>query len=165
LIILGIDPGYATTGFGVIETDGYDFRMLDCGAIITPPGDTLSQRILQTVEDLLSLLEQFHPDQIAIEEIFFSKNVTTALKVAESRGAIIYEFARQGMPVTEYKPNQVKINICGYGSAAKIQVQKMVQILLNLKDLPKPDDAADALAIAICHANHFKNQNPEQNHA
>lgn len=165
MIILGIDPGFATTGFGVIETAGYDFRMLDCGAIITSPADTLSQRITQTVEDLLSLLKQFQPQEVAIEEIFFSKNVTTALKVAESRGAIIYELARQGIQVREYKPNQVKINICGYGSAPKIQVQKMVQILLNLKDLPKPDDAADALAIAICHANHLKHQNLEQNNA
>lgn len=163
MIILGIDPGYATTGFGIIETDGYDFRMLDCGAILTKPTDTLSQRISQTVEDIIFLLKQFQPDEVAIEEIFFSKNVTTALKVAESRGAIIYELARQGKQVTEYKPNQVKMNICGYGAAAKSQVQKMVQILLNLKDLPKPDDAADALAIAICHANHLKNKNLEQN--
>jgi len=162
LIILGIDPGYATTGFGVIETDGYDFRMLDCGVILTPATDSLSQRIKQTVEDLLFLLKQYQPDQVAIEELFFSKNVTTGLKVAESRGAIIYELARQNIQVTEYKPNQVKINICGYGSASKIQVQKMVQMLLNLKDLPKPDDAADALAIAICHANHLKNQNLEK---
>ncbi len=162
MIILGIDPGFATTGFGIIETDGYDFRILDCGAIITLPTHSLSERIRQTVEDLLSLIDTYHPDKVAIEEIFFSKNVTTALKVAESRGAIIYALALRKIQTTEYKPNQVKINICGYGSAPKIQVQKMVQILLNLVELPKPDDAADALAIAICHANHLKNQNLTQ---
>ena len=158
MIILGIDPGFATTGFGVIETDNDDFRLLDYGAITTLPTDSLSKRIQQTIEDLLSIIKEFKPEQVAIEELFFSKNVKTALKVAESRGAIIYAIALQNIQIAEYKPNQVKINICGYGSAPKIQVQKMVQILLNLKDLPRPDDAADALAIAMCHANHLKNQ-------
>lgn len=165
MIILGIDPGYGTTGFGLIETDGYDFKVLDFGAITTEPQYTTAQRIKQTVEDLMSLVEEFKPDEIAIEEIFFSKNVTTALKVAESRGAIIYQLSTAKIQIREYKPNQVKMNICGYGSAPKIQVQKMVQMLLNLKELPKPDDAADALAIAICHANHLKNQNLEKNNA
>jgi crossover junction endodeoxyribonuclease RuvC len=165
LIILGIDPGTATTGFGLIEFNGYDFRLLDFGSIETSKELPHHERIRQIVSDLSSLIREYHPDQVAIEELFFSKNVTTAMKVAESRGAIIYALSESNLAPAEYKPNQVKVNICGYGSAPKIQVQKMVQIILNLKHLPRPDDAADALAIAICHANHLKHQNLYQNNA
>ncbi|MCC7432859.1 crossover junction endodeoxyribonuclease RuvC [Candidatus Peregrinibacteria bacterium] len=159
MIIFGIDPGYATTGFGIIKTDGQDIEVLDFGAITTTPDISKNQRIRQTIEDLLSLFQEYRPDQIAIEELFFSKNVKTAMQVSESRGAMLYEITRQNLPVYEYKPNQVKNNLCGNGSAPKEQIQKMVQIILNLQEIPKPDDAADALAIAICHANHLKNQN------
>ena len=165
MIILGIDPGTAITGFGVIEFDGYDFQMIDCGSIITSKDLPHQQRIIQIITDLESLIEKYHPDQVALEELFFSKNVKTALLVSESRGAIIHSLASRNYTVNQYKPNQVKINICGYGSAPKIQVQKMVQMILKLSSPPKPDDAADALAIAICHANHLKYQNLNQKNA
>lgn len=130
--------------------------MVNYGVITTSKDLPHPQRIYEIVEDLNELIDEFHPDQVALEELFFSKNVKTALKVAESRGAIMYLIAKRGLPLSEYKPNQVKINICGNGSAPKIQVQKMVQLLLNLKQIPQPDDAADALAIAVCHSNHCK---------
>lgn len=156
LLILGIDPGYATTGFGLIDELDQQIKLIDCGVITTEKGLPHGLRIKQTLDDLIQLIQEFQPDQIAIEEVFFSKNVTTALKVAECRGAILYEMTKRKLPVSEYKPNQVKLNLCGYGSAPKIQVQKMVQLLLNLAQIPKPDDAADALAIALCHASHLK---------
>lgn len=159
MIILGIDPGTATTGYGLIKFDGYDFKLIDFGSILTSKELPQQQRILQICQDLDQLIQEYHPEQIAIEEIFFSKNTKTALKVAESRGAILLSLAQKNLTAAEYKPNQVKINVCGYGGAPKIQIQKMVQLILNLKTLPKPDDAADALAIAICHANHLKNRN------
>jgi crossover junction endodeoxyribonuclease RuvC len=132
--------------------------MLDFGAITTSPSFSRTERIRQTIEDLLSLIQEFKPEQIAIEELFFSKNVKTAMQVAESRGAILYELSKQQIPVYEYKPNQIKNNLCGNGAAPKAQIQKMTQIILGLHEVPQPDDAADALAIAICHANHLKNQ-------
>ena len=163
MIILGIDPGYATTGFGIIKFNGDEAKPLDFGVITTEKGLPHGERIRQTVSDLLSLVKEHRPDAIAMEELFFSKNTKTALKVAESRGAILYALGCQNQLPTEYKPNQIKMNICGYGSAPKIQVQKMVQLLLNLKSIPYPDDAADALAIALCHHNHQKtNINIEQ---
>ncbi len=156
MLILGIDPGYATTGFGIIDSLDDRIKLVDFGTVNTAKDLPQRERVLQTVDDLRELIKEFEPEEIALEELFFSKNVKTALKVAECRGAIIYELTRQKLPLTEYKPNQVKSNICGNGSAPKIQVQKMVQMLLNLKQLPTPDDAADALALAICHANHLK---------
>jgi len=161
LLILGIDPGYATTGFGLIHQIDHEIKLIDCGVITTEKDLPHNLRIKQTVEDLLEIIQEFQPQEIAIEEVFFSKNVTTALKVAECRGAIMYEMAKRGLPLSEYKPNQVKLNLCGYGAAPKIQVQKMVQLLLNLHQIPKPDDAADALAIALSHA-HFVKQKLNQ---
>lgn len=156
MIIFGIDPGFATTGFGVIQTNGDKVTAIDFGVITTKKNLPHGERIRQTVNDLLSLIREHQPQEIAMEELFFSKNTTTALKVAESRGAILYALGKKRQLPTEYKPNQIKMNICGYGGAPKIQVQKMVQLLLNLDHIPYPDDAADALAIAICHANHLK---------
>jgi crossover junction endodeoxyribonuclease RuvC len=156
LVILGIDPGYATTGYGLIKQDGDQFTVIDYGVITTTKETAHADRIVQTVNDLLQLIRRHKPEQIAMEELFFSKNTTTALKVSESRGGILYALGQLEKELVEYKPNQVKQNICGYGGAPKIQIQKMVQILLNLDSPPKPDDAADALAIAICHANHLK---------
>lgn len=156
--ILGIDPGYGTTGFAIIESDGNNFIPLEFGVITTKAGLALGTRITETIKDLGELIDQFQPDQIALEEVFFSKNVTTALQVAESRGAIIYELGRRHYEVSQYKPNQVKMAVCGFGNAPKIQIQQMVKLMLNLEQIPKPDDAADALAIAICHAVHHKNQ-------
>lgn len=156
MLILGIDPGYATTGFGLIRHHPDGIELLDCGVITTSPELPHGQRIQQTISDLLEIIEEFQPQEVALEEVFFSKNVTTALKVAECRGAIIYEMSRQQLPLTEYKPNQIKMNLCGYGAAPKIQMQKMVQLMLNLSTLPQPDDAADALAIALCHAHYLQ---------
>jgi crossover junction endodeoxyribonuclease RuvC len=156
LIILGIDPGYATTGYGIIEKTADHLSALDYGVITTDKRLPQASRILQTVSDLLKLVKAYKPGEIAMEELFFSKNTTTGLKVAECRGAILFALSRLKTIPFEYKPNQIKQNICGYGGAPKIQIQKMVQILLNLDSPPQPDDAADALAIAICHANHLK---------
>jgi crossover junction endodeoxyribonuclease RuvC len=156
LIILGIDPGTTTTGFGLIDYDGHNFRALDYGSIETTPKASQAAKIKQLTSDLAKILKSSKPDQVSVEEIFFSKNVKTGIKVAECRGAIISELTRHGYDVNEYKPLVIKNNICGYGGADKKNVQKMVQLILNLKQLPEPDDAADALAIAICHANHLK---------
>jgi crossover junction endodeoxyribonuclease RuvC len=156
VIIFGIDPGYATTGFGIIEFSNDRVEALDYGVITTKKDEIHGNRIKQTIDDLMSLIKEFKPDEIALEELFFSKNTKTALKVAESRGAILYALGSHKLLPTEYKPNQIKLNICGNGGAPKKQVQKMVQILLNLDSIPTPDDAADALAIAICHVNHIK---------
>jgi crossover junction endodeoxyribonuclease RuvC len=156
LKILGIDPGIAITGFGIIEFDGYDFQMLEYGCIRTEKTLSHQQRISLVIEDLNNLINEFRPDQISIEEIFFNKNVKTGIQVAECRGAVIYHLSQRGYLINQYKPLQVKSNICGYGGAKKDQVQKMVQMLLKLNEIPQPDDAADALALAICHANHLK---------
>lgn len=153
---MGIDPGYATLGFGLIEVLNGQIRMIEYGTVETPKELDQTSRIRQTVDDLMELVREFRPDEIALEELFFSKNVTTALKVAEVRGAIFYALHALKLPLAEYKPNQVKNNLCGNGAAPKIQIQKMVQLLLNLEQLPEPDDAADGLAIAICHANHLQ---------
>lgn len=156
MIILGIDPGYATTGFGIIDKTANGVIALDYGVITTKQGTSQANRIKQTIDDILSLIKEFQPDEIALEELFFSKNTKTALKVAEARGAILYALECKNRAPTEYKPNEIKLNICSNGSAPKKQVQKMVKILLNLDTIPSPDDAADALAIAICHSNHCK---------
>jgi crossover junction endodeoxyribonuclease RuvC len=156
LKILGIDPGIAITGFGIIEFDGYDFEMLEYGCIRTEKTLTHQERISQVITDLNDIINEFQPDQISIEEIFFNKNVKTGIQVAECRGAVIYHLGQKGFTINQYKPLQVKSNICGYGGAKKDQVQRMVQMLLKLTDIPKPDDAADALALAICHANNLK---------
>jgi len=156
MVILGLDPGTATTGFGVIEYDDNNFRMLDYGCILTTKIDPLAERLKQIAVDLKELVTLWKPQAIAIEEIFFSKNIKTAMTVAHARGALMQNLASQGYKIAEYKPQQVKEAVCGYGKAEKMQVQKMVQIILKLDFLPCPDDAADALAIAICHANNAK---------
>ena len=156
--ILGIDPGTATTGFGIIEFDGYGYQMIEFGCIKTEKHFSLAERIGQLTSDLNQLINEFNPDEVGIEELFFNNNVKTGIQVAQARGAILNELSRRGLKAHGYTPQQVKSNVCGYGHAKKDQIQKMVQIILNLKEIPKPDDAADALAIAICHAN-FTKQN------
>lgn len=153
MIILGIDPGTATTGFGIIEANNDTLKALDYGHIETPKNTPLPERISQISTDLKYLINKWQPNEFAIEELFFSKNVKTAMSVAHARGSIIQTASEQGYKINEYKPNTVKLNICGDGKADKKQMQKMVQLLLNLQHPPKPDDAADALAIAICHYN------------
>ncbi len=152
--ILGIDPGIATIGFGVIETTNhYDYQMLDYGCIKTESGSTFAERIRQIYTDMQVLLKKWRPEAVAIEELFFNKNVKTAITVAQARGAMMQQFAVAKYEIAEYKPQQIKEAVCGYGKAEKRQLQKMVQLILKLRDIPSPDDAADALAVAICHAN------------
>ena len=156
MIIFGLDPGTATTGFGVIEYIDNQYKVMDYGCILTAAKTPLAQRLIQITNDLDELLKQWKPDSIAIEELFFSKNVKTAMSVSHARGAMIERITSHGYPLAEYKPNEVKEAICGYGRAEKWQMQKMVKLMLNLATIPKPDDAADALAIAICHAHNYK---------
>jgi crossover junction endodeoxyribonuclease RuvC len=150
--ILGIDPGLATVGFGVIESEAGRLTHIRHGAVTTPPDLPLPRRLLSIADDLLELVTAFQPDTAAVEELFFSKNVTTGLAVAHGRGVILMILARQGIPVCSYKPMQVKQAVAGYGGADKRQVMEMTRHLLGLDAVPRPDDAADALALAICHA-------------
>ena len=149
--ILGVDPGVATIGFGLIEADRGSQRLLRYGVINTPAGLPLSNRLYQISRDMEELLGAFHPDEAAVEELFFSKNITTGIAVAHGRGVILLELERAGIPVYEYTPMQVKQAVAGYGGAEKRQVMLMTQRLLKMEEIPRPDDAADALAIAICH--------------
>ena len=150
--ILGIDPGVAIVGFGVIESDRGQQRMIQYGAITTQAGLPLATRLVQIGNDLEQLIEQFQPDELAIEELFFSKNITTGIAVAHGRGVVLYTAEKMQIPIYEYTPMQVKQAVVGYGLAEKKQVMDMTRRLLKLKSIPRPDDAADALAIAICHA-------------
>lgn len=150
--ILGIDPGYGITGFGLIESERGQNRLLQCGAITTPPGMDFSARLEIIYEDMRKLLELSKPDAVAIEELFFGQNVTTGIGVAQSRGVILLAIRQAGLEVTSYKPMQVKQALVGYGNATKHQMQDMTKRLLHLNEMPKPDDAADAIAIALCHA-------------
>lgn len=152
MIILGIDPGYAIVGFGVLQSEGGKQSLLACGAINTPAGLPLSKRLLQIAKDLDTLICQFEPNAMAVERLYFGNNVTTGIGVAQARGVILVTAERQGIPIYEYDPSQVKMAVVGYGKAEKSQVMDMTKRLLNLKAVPKPDDAADAVAIALCHA-------------
>ena len=152
MLILGIDPGYAIVGFGLVESAGGKQRLVACGAINTPAGIRLSSRLLQIAHDLEELISQFKPDVLAIEELFFNNNVTTGIGVAQARGVIIMTAEKMGIPIHEYNPSQVKQAVVGYGKAEKKQVMDMTKRLLGLTNVPKPDDAADAVAIALCHA-------------
>lgn len=153
MIILGIDPGFALTGYGVLSYEGNKFKMLDYGVIKTTTDMLFSKRLNKISVDLDMLIEKYKPDAVAIEELFFNKNVKTAMSAAQGRGVAVLAAARRNINVYEYTPLQVKQAVVGYGRADKAQVQYMVKILLNLSDIPKPDDAADGLAIAICHGN------------
>ena len=150
--ILGIDPGIAIVGFGLIESNRGSVRMLQYDAVTTEAGLPLATRLVQIENDMTALIAQLKPDEIAVEELFFSKNITTGIAVAHGRGVILCTAERLGVPIFEYTPMQVKQAVAGYGLADKKQVMDMTKRLLKLKAVPKPDDAADALAIAICHA-------------
>ena len=150
--ILGIDPGYGITGFGVIDSQKGTNRLISCGAITTPAGMDFSARLEIIYEDMRKLLEQAKPDAVAIEELFFGQNVTTGIGVAQSRGVILLAIRQAGLTVTSYKPSQIKQALVGYGNASKRQMQDMTKRILHLESMPKPDDAADAIAIALCHA-------------
>ena len=150
--ILGIDPGYGITGFGLLAAERNQFQLLRCGAITTPPNTEFPWRLSVIYNDMVQLLGIAKPDAVAVEELFFGHNVTTGINVAQARGVILLAVQQAGVPVFEYKPMQVKQAVVGYGNASKHQVMDMTKRILNLDAVPKPDDAADAVAIALCHA-------------
>lgn len=151
-VVLGIDPGTATTGYGVVgETIQGEFVLLACGVFRTPADAAMHLRLLELFRDTQALLEEFKPDEVAVEKLFFGRNVTTAIAVGQARGAVLVAAALAGIPVVEYTPAEVKQAVTGYGNADKQQVQQMVAHLLHLDKPPTPDDAADGVAIAICH--------------
>jgi crossover junction endodeoxyribonuclease RuvC len=157
MIILGIDPGTATTGFGLIKKEGGDISFIKCGIISTPAGTPLHHRLETIFEDLNEIIKDTAPDHVAVEELFFATNSKTAISVGQARGVILLAAKQNNLTFFEYTPLEVKMAITGYGAADKKQVQEMVKSVLKLEKVPKPDDAADALAIAICHAQTFKN--------
>ncbi len=150
--IIGIDPGTAITGWGVVEGDGQQLQMVACGVVTTPAHTPLPSRLQTIYHSLTDIISAQQPESAAIEELFFSRNVTTALSVGHGRGVAMLALANANLPITEYKPLEVKQAVTGHGGADKQQMQQMVKLLLNLAEAPRPDDAADALAVAICHA-------------
>lgn len=150
--ILGIDPGTATTGFGLIKKSGSKLDKLDAGVISTPKTEHMQNRLKMLYDDLSQLVKTHQPDYIAVEKLFFTNNITTAMSVSQARGIALLVAAQNKIELAEYTPLQVKMSVTGYGQAEKKQVQEMVKKILKLSVIPKPDDAADALAIAICHS-------------
>ena len=152
MVILGIDPGYAIIGWGAVRYERARFAPLCFGAVTTEAGLPFNRRLQQIYDDTVTLLQKVRPDAIAIEKLYFTNNKTTAVQVCEARGVILLAAEQQGVAVYEYTPLQVKSAVTGYGKAEKPQVMEMTRRLLGLKEVPRPDDTADALAIAICHA-------------
>ncbi|MGN0163691.1 MAG: crossover junction endodeoxyribonuclease RuvC [Candidatus Ornithomonoglobus sp.] len=159
MIIIGVDPGYAIVGIGVLEYKGNKFRPLEYGAITTPAGMSTVDRLKKIYDEMTLLINKYNPDAVAIEELFFNSNQKTAINVAQARGVILVAVRNKNVPIYEYTPLQVKQSVTGYGRADKKQIQNMVKLLLNLNVIPKPDDAADGLALAICHAHSNKMNN------
>lgn len=154
MLVLGIDPGTATTGYGFVrESEGGGLVAVDYGVIITPPKTPMQERLMTIHTQLSLLIKKHQPNQVGIEQLFFGNNVTTGITVAQARGVMLLAIAQAGLPMQEYKPKEVKLSVAGYGSADKVQMQVMIQQLLELDAPPKPDDAADALAVAITHLN------------
>lgn len=151
--ILGIDPGFAIVGYGVIDYEKGKYKTVDYGKITTPAGMEMPLRLKTVYDGALRLIETYNPDVLAVEELFFNTNVKTAIAVGHARGVIVLAAANNGLKINEYTPLQIKQAVVGYGRADKNQVQQMVKMFLGLKEVPKPDDTADALAVAICHAN------------
>ena len=152
MIILGVDPGYAIVGFGVLKYENKRFGVLDFGAITTDAGKNFPERLKDIYDDLIFLFDKYKPDVMSIEKLFFNTNRKTAIDVAQARGVILLAAKKAGVQIYEYTPLQVKQSVVGYGRAEKKQVQEMTRQLLGLSAVPKPDDTADALAMAICHA-------------
>ena len=151
MLVLGIDPGTAITGYGLVREDEEGLALIECGVITTPADQPLSQRLQAIYRGLAAIMGRHRPDQAAVEELFFSRNARTALSVGQARGVVLLAAADAGLPLHEYKPLEVKQAIAGYGGADKRQVQEMVRMLLHLEQVPEPDDAADAVAVAVCH--------------
>jgi crossover junction endodeoxyribonuclease RuvC len=162
MVILGIDPGTAITGYGIVSYEGNHLRRISFGVIRTSPEQSTARRLNKLYQELQEIIADYKPEVMAIEELFFNRNVRTALAVGQARGVGILAAAVSDLEIAEYTPLQVKLAVVGYGRAEKHQVQEMVKILLCLSELPKPDDAADALAIAICHAHSHKLSKPDQ---
>lgn len=156
MIILGIDPGTATTGYGIIDYKKRKMSCLDYGVIQTSPKLNPGERLKQLNFDLEQIIKKYKPEMAAVESLFFFKNLKTAMPVSQARGVIVFTLAKKNIPMLEFTPQQAKTAVTGYGKATKNQVQKMVKNLLNLDEIPKPDDAADALAIAVCCADKCK---------
>ena len=150
MLVLGIDPGTATTGYGVVEGQGDRYRAVAYGCVETAAEIPLPGRLLEIHRRVSELAQAYRPDVLAVEELFFNRNVRTALAVGQARGVVLLAAAQAGLPVAEYTPPEVKQAVVGYGGAEKRQVQEMVKLMLGLEDIPRPDDAADALAVAIC---------------
>ena len=153
MIILGIDPGLATLGYGVIEADNNRRRLIQFGTLTTPAGQPMPQRLRAIFQGVNQLMDIYQPDDVAFEELFFSKNITTGMAVSAARGVALVAVVQRTDNLYEYTPMQIKQAVTGYGGADKHQVQQMVKMLLNMKDIARPDDAADALAVALTHAN------------
>lgn len=156
MIILGIDPGYAITGYSIIEYSGNKFKLVTSGSIQTKAGTSFPQRLLKLYNDLIEIIEHYNPDAISVEELFFNQNTKTAIQVAEARGVILVACCNKNIPTFEYTPLQIKQAVVGYGRADKVQVQKMVKAILCVDCLPKLDDTTDSMAAAICHAHSAK---------
>ena len=156
MIVLGLDPGTATTGFGVVRYEDGKLSPVDVGVLLTTPDMTMPERLLSIYNDVNTLLDKYEPDTVATERLFFNTNVTNALSVGRAIGVMLLAFAQRGLPWAEYTPMQVKQAVTGYGGADKVQVQLQVTRLLKLAEVPKPDDAADGLAVAICHAHSYR---------
>ena len=161
MIVLGLDPGYAIVGYGAIETQRGKHRLLCYGAITTPAGMEMSRRLLEISRDMHTLLDQVRPDAVAVEELFFNNNITTGIQVAQARGVLLAACAERGLTPVAYTPSQVKQSVVGYGKAEKKQVMEMTRMMLGLKAVPRPDDAADALGLALCHARSFTSRLPQ----
>ncbi len=156
MLVIGIDPGTATTGFGLVRDTDQGLEVLDFGAILTPAGLPQEQRLVMLYDELKRIILLHRPESAAVEKLFFSRNVTTAITVGQARGVALLSLAQAGLKVGEYTPMEIKQSVAGYGGADKNQVQQMVRALLNLDRIPKPDDAADALAVAICHLHSYR---------
>lgn len=152
MVVLGIDPGIGTTGYGVVgEDERGEVRLVTYGAISTTPGEPMPERLHALYTAVCALLAEHRPESVAVEQLFFGRNVTTAISVGQARGVVLLAAAQAGLAVYEYKPAEVKQALSGYGNADKRQMQEMVRMLLNLDHIPRPDDAADAVAVAVCH--------------
>jgi crossover junction endodeoxyribonuclease RuvC len=150
--ILGIDPGFAITGYSVIEYEGNKFKLLNSGAVTTKAGESFPKRLTKIYDELNLIIDQYQPDAIAVEELFFNQNTKTAINVAQARGVVLIIGCKRNIATYEYTPLQVKQAVAGYGRADKMQVQKMVKAILNVESIPKLDDITDSMAIGICHA-------------